>query len=74
MTIQPQAVAMLRTTDEGFRAGRFSQLELADAQRELLDIERNAVQSAAQFHTLLVEIHRVTGAAPNAPALGRMTP
>jgi cobalt-zinc-cadmium efflux system outer membrane protein len=74
MTIQPQAVAMLRTTDEGFRAGRFSQLELADAQRELLDIERNAVQSAAQFHTLLVEIHRVTGTAPNALLLGRTTP
>ena len=73
-TIQPQAAAMLRTTDEGFRAGRFSQLELADAQRELLDIERNAVESAAKFHTLLVEIHRVTGAAPNALPLGRTTP
>jgi cobalt-zinc-cadmium efflux system outer membrane protein len=74
LQIQPQAVAMMRTTDEGFRAGRFSQLELADAQTQLLDIERQAVEAAANFHTLLVEIHRVTGAAPYTLRTGGTTP
>jgi cobalt-zinc-cadmium efflux system outer membrane protein len=72
--IQPQAAAMMRTTAEGFRAGRFSQLELADAQTQLLEIERDAVKAAASFHTLLVEIHRATGAAPHTLQIGRTTP
>lgn len=60
--IRPQAQAMLATTEQGYRAGRFSLLELADAQAQLLDIEREAINAAAQFHTLLIEIQRVTGA------------
>lgn len=60
--IRSQAEAMLATTDQGYRAGRFSRLELADAQAQLLDIERQAIDAAAQFHTLLIEIQRVTGA------------
>ncbi|MBM0105462.1 TolC family protein [Steroidobacter sp. S1-65] len=60
--IRPQAEAMLATTDQGYRAGRFSLLELADAQAQLLEIERQAIEAAAQFHTLLIEIRRVTGA------------
>ncbi len=72
--IQPQAVAMMRTTDEGFRAGRFSQVELANARTQLLEIERDAVKAAASFHTLLVEIHRVTGAAPHTLQIGRPAP
>ena len=61
-TIRPQAEDMLKTTERGYRAGRFSLLELADAQTQLLEVEREAIASAAQFHTLLVEIQRVTGA------------
>ncbi len=60
--VRPQAEAMLATTDEGYRAGRFSLLELADAQLQLIEVEREATQAAAQFHTLLVEIQRVVGA------------
>lgn len=60
--IRPQAEAMLKTTEQGYRAGRFSLLELADAQTQLLEVEREAIGAAAQFHTLLVEIQRVTGA------------
>ncbi len=60
--VRPQAEIMLATTNEGYRAGRFSLLELADAQLQLIEVEREATQAAAQFHTLLVEIQRVVGA------------
>jgi outer membrane protein, heavy metal efflux system len=60
--VRPQAEVMVRTTNEGYRAGRFSLLELADAQLQLIEVEREAIRAAAQFHTLMVEIQRVIGA------------
>jgi outer membrane protein, heavy metal efflux system len=62
--VRPQAEAMLSTTNDGYRAGRFSLLELADAQLQLIEVEREAIRAAAQFHTLMVEIQRVTRSAP----------
>ncbi len=61
LRIRPQAQEMLRTTQSGYRAGRFSFLELADAHRQLLEIEQDAIRAAAQFHTQLIEIERLTG-------------
>ena len=66
--VRPQADNMLKTSDAGYRAGRFSFLELADAQRQLLEIERDAIRAAAEFHTNLIEIERVTGVAVHALA------
>ena len=60
--VRPQAEAMLVTTSEGYRAGRFSLLELADAQLQLIEVEREAIRAAAQLHTLMIEIQRLTGA------------
>jgi outer membrane protein, heavy metal efflux system len=60
--VRPQAEAMLKTTADGYRAGRFSLLELADAQIQLIELEREAIRAAAQFHTLMIDIKRVTGA------------
>lgn len=60
--VRPQAETMVATTDEGYRAGRFSLLELADAQLQLIEVEREAAEAAAQFHTLMVEIQRLIGA------------
>lgn len=60
--IRPQAEAMLATMSEGYHAGRFSLLELADAQLQLIEVERDAIRAAAQFHTLMVEIQRAIGA------------
>jgi cobalt-zinc-cadmium efflux system outer membrane protein len=62
--VRPQAEAMLKTTSEGYRAGRFSLLELADAQIQLIELERESIRAAAQFHTLMIDIKRVTGAMP----------
>lgn len=59
--IGPQARGMLATTEAGYRAGRFSFLELADAQRQLLDIELDAIDAAEAFHTLLIDLERITG-------------
>jgi cobalt-zinc-cadmium efflux system outer membrane protein len=61
--IRPQAQQMVRTTDEGYRAGRFSLIELADARGQLLEIEQEAIRAAAKFHTDLIEIERLTGVA-----------
>jgi cobalt-zinc-cadmium efflux system outer membrane protein len=60
--VRPQAEAMLATTNDGYRAGRFSLLELVDAQLQLIEVEREAIRAAAQFHTLRVEIQRTIGA------------
>ncbi len=59
--VRPQAEAMLKTTSEGYQAGRFSLLELADAQIQLIELEREATRAAAQFHILMIDIRRVTG-------------
>ena len=61
--VRPEAERVLRTSDEGYRAGRFSLIELADAQRQLLEVERDAIRAAAEFHIHLIEIERLTGEA-----------
>lgn len=66
--VRPEAERVLRTSDEGYRAGRFSLIELADAQRQLLEVERDAIRAAAEFHTHLIEIERLTGEAVHALA------
>lgn len=60
--IRPQAQRMVETTTEGYRQGRYSLVELIDAQRSLLEIERDAVRAAREFHANLIEIERATGA------------
>lgn len=59
--VRPQAEAMLQTTQQGYLAGRFSLLELADAQIQLIEVEREAIRAAARFHTLLIDIKRALG-------------
>lgn len=61
--IRPQAERLLRTSEAGYRVGRFSLQELAEARQQLLDIEQESIRAAAEFHTHLVEIERLTGAA-----------
>lgn len=56
----PQAEAALKQTRDGYERGRFSYLELADAQRELLELQRTAIAAAATYHRVLAEIERLT--------------
>lgn len=56
----PQARKALEETRDGFDRGRFSYLEVAEAQRELLELELTRIETAAAFHLLLIEIERLT--------------
>jgi len=60
--IIPEAKRALRAYDEGYSAGRYSLLELSDAQRTLLDARLEAVMTAASYHRYQIEIERLTGA------------
>ena len=65
----PEAQKALNQTQYGYERGRFSYLELATAQQELLDMRAAIIDAAADYHRLLAEIERLT----NAP-LGPQTP
>lgn len=59
----PLANEALEQTRYGFERGRFSWLELASAQQELIDTETAAIDAAATYHTLLADIEALTGLA-----------
>ncbi|EMK1321992.1 TolC family protein, partial [Pseudomonas aeruginosa] len=64
----PMAESALATTRRGFEQGRFSYLSLAQAQRTLFDLRSRAVEAAARYHLLLVEVERLTATVEeNAP-------
>jgi len=56
----PLAREALAQTRAGFDRGRFSYLEVAEAQRELLELELTRIEAATSFHLLLIEIERLT--------------
>jgi len=59
----PLARAALDQTQYGYERGRFSYLELAAAQQELLAMRSAAIDAAAEYHKLTAEIERLIGAA-----------
>jgi cobalt-zinc-cadmium efflux system outer membrane protein len=59
----PMAREALEQTRAGYERGRFSFLELASAQSELLEIETAALEAAADHHRLRTELERLTGEA-----------
>ena len=59
----PEALKAGRLTDDGFRLGRFSLLELTTARRALLAVRERAITAAATYHQLYLEIERLTGRA-----------
>jgi cobalt-zinc-cadmium efflux system outer membrane protein len=60
-TIIPEAELALRDYEKGYRSGRYSLLELSDAQKTLLDARLESVMTAADFHNYRIEIERLTG-------------
>ena len=56
----PQAEAALAQSREGYERGRFSYLELATAQQELIELRRAEIEAAAKYHDFLTEIERLT--------------
>jgi outer membrane protein, heavy metal efflux system len=59
----PQAQLALDQTRNGYERGRFSFLELATAQEELLALRAAAIDAAADYHRLVAEVERLTGTA-----------
>ncbi len=57
----PRAEAALTQTQYGYERGRFSYLELASAQQELLALQSASLEAAADYHRLMAEIERLTG-------------
>lgn len=56
----PQATVALDQVKSGYERGRFSFLELASAQQELLGLRAAVVDAAADYHRLLAEVERLT--------------
>lgn len=60
-TALPVAREVVDEIEQGYRAGRYSVLELIAAQDERLALEADAIAAEAAFHLQLVELERLTG-------------
>ena len=58
----PQAEETLALSDQGYRNGRFSLLDLLDAQKSLIELRGEAIDYAAAFHLHVIELERLLGA------------
>jgi len=65
--ILPAAREVLQTTEEGYKQGRFSYLELADARRSLIELRHANLDTTLAYHLSLAEIDRMLGTAALAP-------
>ncbi len=59
--ILPESRNALALARRGFDEGRFSYLELVDAQRTLVAVERERITTAESYHQLVLEVERVLG-------------
>lgn len=60
--IRPRSAEALAETERAYERGRYSYLELVDAQREYLAVQADLIEFAANTHLLRVEIERLTNA------------
>ncbi len=60
-SIIPQAREVLEAFEGGYASGRFSSLEVSEARHEFIQTRAEAIRVAASYHTLLIEIERLTG-------------
>jgi len=59
--VLPEMEAALEATRVAFERGRYSYLEWADAQSELLEVQRAFIDASANAHLYRTEIERLTG-------------
>ena len=57
----PQIEAALKKTEYAYERGRYSYLELVDAQRELVAVRDSLIDAATAYHLTLIEIERLSG-------------
>jgi cobalt-zinc-cadmium efflux system outer membrane protein len=65
-TILPGAESAFNATNEGYRAGKFSYLDVLDVQRSLFDAKDTYLSSLLAYHKALTAIERLTGEALSA--------
>lgn len=59
--VLPALNTVLEQTDYAYRRGRYSYLELSDAQRRLVEARIRLIAAATDFQTRRIEIERLTG-------------
>lgn len=59
--IIPQAEKSLKIAEDGYDQGRFSYLDLIDAQRTLLEVYRENIEAAYSFHSYVNATERLLG-------------
>ena len=64
-SIIPQATSVLKDYEKGYAAGRYSFLELTEAQNTLIESRLEAIMTAADYHRYQIELDRLTGAGLN---------
>ena len=65
--VAPRSEEALRETGYAYERGRYSYLELVDAQREYLSVQDALIASATDAHKLQIEVERLTNASLAAP-------
>lgn len=68
--IIPTAEQAFAAAQEGYRQGKFSYLEMLEAQRTLFDTRRNLIDTLQGFHNARAELERLTATAEG----GEVTP
>jgi len=66
----PMAEETMKLAEQGYQSGRFSLLELLDAQKSVIALRRQVVANATAFHLHVIEIERLLGAPIQAPTAG----
>ena len=69
--VVPAMERALRQTEDAWRRGRYSLLELREAQTEWLAQRRHLIRSATEFHEHHLDIQRLTGARAPVLATGK---
>jgi cobalt-zinc-cadmium efflux system outer membrane protein len=59
--VLPEMEEALRQTEYAYERGRYSYLEMVDAQNNLIDVNLAMIEAAVRYHTLLAEIESLTG-------------
>ena len=65
--ILPRAEQALRESRETYQRGRFSYLEVLDAERTLFELREQSLGALEAYHAALAEIERLTGEAVSRP-------
>ncbi len=72
--ILPKAEDALRISRDGYAEGRFSYLDVLDAQRTIFEVRQEYIEAAASYHQFLVEIERLLGRPLTGAQQGETTP